>query len=249
MPLKLVAPAFRWDPEGAPMIFPFLFITIACGAISGFHGLVASGTTANVVSDGSNVVQDDTCNPTVSDHITADAGLGPLADNGGPTLTHALVVGSVAVDVTDTGDASVGDRQVADPSGCPGAVDDRAADHLQVVIHRVFFSLISALGRGHLRRIDADIADPLPPAVRPLDADGVAVGGTVAGTAAPDSAIVNEVQVRWDNDILGPDFPISAGAAIPVVAAVTTTTTPGGSTGKTAGPGSGSEGAPLSVVG
>jgi len=28
-------------------LFPFVFITIACGAISGFHALVASGTTPN----------------------------------------------------------------------------------------------------------------------------------------------------------------------------------------------------------
>jgi len=32
-------------------IFPFLFITIACGAISGFHALVASGTTPKLISD------------------------------------------------------------------------------------------------------------------------------------------------------------------------------------------------------
>jgi carbon starvation protein len=32
-------------------IFPFLFITIACGAISGFHSLVASGTTPKIISD------------------------------------------------------------------------------------------------------------------------------------------------------------------------------------------------------
>ncbi len=44
--LKIVAPAFRWNPEGAPLIFPFLFITIACGAISGFHCLVSSGTSS-----------------------------------------------------------------------------------------------------------------------------------------------------------------------------------------------------------
>jgi carbon starvation protein len=31
-------------------IFPFLFITIACGAVSGFHALVASGTTPKMVS-------------------------------------------------------------------------------------------------------------------------------------------------------------------------------------------------------
>ncbi|WP_159942435.1 MULTISPECIES: carbon starvation protein A [unclassified Nocardiopsis] len=41
------APAFRGDlPEGSPSIFPLLFITIACGAVSGFHSLVASGTTS-----------------------------------------------------------------------------------------------------------------------------------------------------------------------------------------------------------
>ncbi|NLB54772.1 MAG: carbon starvation protein A [Lentisphaerae bacterium] len=47
--LKIVAPAFDLKPEGAPPMFPFLFITIACGAISGFHSLVASGTTAKQV--------------------------------------------------------------------------------------------------------------------------------------------------------------------------------------------------------
>jgi carbon starvation protein len=33
-------------PVGAPPMLPFLFIVIACGAVSGFHGLVASGTTS-----------------------------------------------------------------------------------------------------------------------------------------------------------------------------------------------------------
>ena len=32
-------------------VFPFLFITIACGSISGFHSLVASGTTPKIISD------------------------------------------------------------------------------------------------------------------------------------------------------------------------------------------------------
>ncbi|MBF0281743.1 MAG: carbon starvation protein A [Zetaproteobacteria bacterium] len=40
------APAVNAHPEGAPPILPFLFIVIACGAVSGFHGIVASGTTA-----------------------------------------------------------------------------------------------------------------------------------------------------------------------------------------------------------
>jgi carbon starvation protein len=41
----LSAPAFNPAPAGAPPMFPLLFITIACGAVSGFHSLVASGTT------------------------------------------------------------------------------------------------------------------------------------------------------------------------------------------------------------
>ncbi|MDQ6973235.1 MAG: carbon starvation protein A [Mariprofundaceae bacterium] len=41
-----VAPAFNPHPAGAPPMLPFLFIVIACGAVSGFHGLVASGTTS-----------------------------------------------------------------------------------------------------------------------------------------------------------------------------------------------------------
>lgn len=44
--LELSAPAFRPNPEGAPFLFPFLFITIACGAVSGFHCLVSSGTSS-----------------------------------------------------------------------------------------------------------------------------------------------------------------------------------------------------------
>ncbi len=43
------APAFNPNPEGAPPLLPFLFITIACGAISGFHGLVSSGTTSKQI--------------------------------------------------------------------------------------------------------------------------------------------------------------------------------------------------------
>ena len=41
------APAVASDiPVDAPPIWPFLFITIACGAVSGFHCLVSSGTTS-----------------------------------------------------------------------------------------------------------------------------------------------------------------------------------------------------------
>ena len=44
---SIVAPAINPNvPAGAPPMIPLLFVTIACGAISGFHGLVGSGTTS-----------------------------------------------------------------------------------------------------------------------------------------------------------------------------------------------------------
>ncbi|MER0075045.1 carbon starvation protein A [uncultured Corynebacterium sp.] len=47
---ELAAPAVRENvPEGTPGIFPLLFVTIACGAISGFHGIVASGTSSKQI--------------------------------------------------------------------------------------------------------------------------------------------------------------------------------------------------------
>lgn len=45
-PLEMAAPAVVWSPAGAPPMFPFLFITVACGAVSGFHCLVSSGTSS-----------------------------------------------------------------------------------------------------------------------------------------------------------------------------------------------------------
>ncbi|MAJ47948.1 MAG: carbon starvation protein A [Planctomycetes bacterium TMED75] len=47
-PLQLAAPAINdaASSSGAPPLLPFLFITVACGAVSGFHCLVASGTSS-----------------------------------------------------------------------------------------------------------------------------------------------------------------------------------------------------------
>jgi carbon starvation protein len=44
----IASPADR--PADAPPIWPFLFITIACGACSGFHCLVSSGTTSKQIA-------------------------------------------------------------------------------------------------------------------------------------------------------------------------------------------------------
>ena len=53
---EMKMPAFTQFVDGtgpvfAGSMFPFLFITIACGAISGFHALVSSGTTPKLVNN------------------------------------------------------------------------------------------------------------------------------------------------------------------------------------------------------
>jgi hypothetical protein len=61
-----------------------------------------------LAADHNNVFTDATCFAGASDQVVGDAGLSGLADNGGPTLTHALLATSPAIDA-------------ADPSICPAA--------------------------------------------------------------------------------------------------------------------------------
>lgn len=60
LPVMKTAPVteFAFNGQGpvvAGSLFPFVFITIACGALSGFHALVASGTTPKLVEKESQV--------------------------------------------------------------------------------------------------------------------------------------------------------------------------------------------------
>ena len=50
--LEVRQPAFKGFDVGGPtgLLFPFLFVTIACGACSGFHGLVCGGTTSKQIA-------------------------------------------------------------------------------------------------------------------------------------------------------------------------------------------------------
>jgi hypothetical protein len=54
-----------------------------------------------LAADHNNAFTDATCYAGAADQVVADVGLGPLADNGGPTLTHALLAGSPAIDAAD----------------------------------------------------------------------------------------------------------------------------------------------------
>lgn len=71
-------------------------------------------------SDGYNIDSDNTCKLTEgSDMPMTDPMLGPLADNGGPTLTHALLYGSPAIDAGDCDGGTVTEdqRSVERPQG------------------------------------------------------------------------------------------------------------------------------------
>ena len=80
-------------PAGAPPIWPFLFITIACGAISGFHCLVSSGTSskqltcetdAQFVGYGSMLLEGALAVIVI---LACCAGVGMGVENGGDRLT------------------------------------------------------------------------------------------------------------------------------------------------------------------
>ncbi|MDQ3134805.1 MAG: carbon starvation protein A [Acidobacteriota bacterium] len=88
---QIQQPAFKaWDVGGLTgTMFPFLFVTIACGACSGFHGLVCSGTTSKQVDRES--------------HIKA-VGYGAMLAEGFVALI-ALVTVMIAVPGTLTGRA------------------------------------------------------------------------------------------------------------------------------------------------
>ncbi len=93
--------------------------TIVASAQDGcFAGFFGAGT-VTLVSNGHNVATDATCNLTAAgDQPSTDPLLGPLAGNGGPTATHALLAGSPALDAADAAACAATDqRGVARPQG------------------------------------------------------------------------------------------------------------------------------------
>lgn len=71
-----------------------------------------------VVSLGDNIFSDESCGLTGPGDMTGDPLLGPLADNGGPTLTMALLPGSPAIDAVPV-------ERCTDADGAPLLVDQR----------------------------------------------------------------------------------------------------------------------------
>ncbi|MBW1713139.1 MAG: carbon starvation protein A [Deltaproteobacteria bacterium] len=92
----IIAPAFDAAPKGAPPVWPMIFVVIACGAISGFHSLVSSGTSAKQCRSESDaqfvgygsMLMEGTLSALVIVAVAAGLGIG-LVVKGGETLTGA----------------------------------------------------------------------------------------------------------------------------------------------------------------
>jgi hypothetical protein len=97
--LTIVGNIFREDDSARPY----------CGTIGG--GSVASG--GNNIFDNSGTGCN--INASLADLINTDAQLQPLANNGGPTLTHAIFPGSPAIDKFGAGCPATDQRGVARP--------------------------------------------------------------------------------------------------------------------------------------
>ncbi|MFH1578054.1 MAG: carbon starvation protein A [Candidatus Omnitrophota bacterium] len=50
-PILVEAPFYRQWSSASGSLWPFMFVTVACGAISGFHSLIASGTTSKQIAN------------------------------------------------------------------------------------------------------------------------------------------------------------------------------------------------------
>ena len=89
-----------------------------------------------MVQSGRNLLASGDC-ATGADVLTGPANLGPLADNGGPTKTHALLAGSAAIDAAKDCTVSDDQRYVSRPQP-PGPACDLGAyeydDYVKVAI-------------------------------------------------------------------------------------------------------------------
>jgi hypothetical protein len=146
--LKNTIIAGNHDNTSAP-----LFKSPDCGGVAG----------AALTSGGNNLIGDPTdCNFVASggDKISVNPLLGPLADNGGPTLTHALLSGSPAINGAGPGAAATDQR------GVPRSSDIGAYELVScgtVVVNRVGTSGVDSLtgtsgGDGFLLLAGKDIA-------------------------------------------------------------------------------------------
>jgi uncharacterized repeat protein (TIGR03803 family) len=106
-------------PQGTNGIAAGGIETIGCVLVNTLLATNSGNCSGRVLDGGHNLSSDDTCGFTIAGSLNqTDPKLGPLADNGGPTLTMALLPGSPAIDAADPAGAPVTDqRGIARPVG------------------------------------------------------------------------------------------------------------------------------------
>ncbi len=119
------------------------------------HSIIASNNkgdncSATINSFGSNISSDNSCNlNTPGDMNNVDPLLRPLADNYGPTWTHALMPASPAIDAADfVGSLSYDQRGIRRPQGATydiGSFEVDCAPYQTTLVNTVF-ELFSAIG-------------------------------------------------------------------------------------------------------
>lgn len=110
--------------------------------------LQCNANTATFTSDGNNLASDDSCGLTQpGDLPNANPQLGPLQDNGGETLTHALLIGSPAVDAANGAHCLPADqRGMARPAGAAcdiGAYEADGSEPPPGTQYRIYLPMIT----------------------------------------------------------------------------------------------------------
>ncbi len=183
------------------------------GIHSGFttvkNTIVANNTTSNcggpITSAGHNLSSDATCSFTATgDMQNTNPMLGPLADNGGPTQTHALLAASPAIDAgsSDCPPPATDQRGVARPQGAGAACDIGAYERVLVISVQ-----IDIKPGGDPNSFKCDSRGNLPVAIlgsASFDATTVAVA-TVTLEAAVDT--INALSKSLIGDVNSDGFP------------------------------------------
>ncbi len=157
--------------------------TIIAGNTASFGGPDCTGSGTDVESIGYTLIGDTTecdVSPGPGDISDVDAGLGPLAGNGGPTATHALLAGSPAIEAgspaTPGGD---------DPTACED-VDQRDVPRPQQELCDI--GALETSGATLLVELASDTVETPPGATRVPVAD-IALDALGSQASAPISSV------------------------------------------------------------
>jgi CSLREA domain-containing protein len=121
--------------------------------------LVKDGTNTVVTSLGYNLASDNGGNflSATGDLTNANAGLGPLANNGGPSQTHALQTGSLALDAGNSSGSAVDQRGFRRPVDVPGILNASDGADIGAFEAQTLVTNANNNGGGSLRQAIAEL--------------------------------------------------------------------------------------------